>query len=125
MDDVATLHSLQSVSAKEPGHSRARKPSAVYLVRPELSAILNVYGKMVAAGKWFDYAIDMLPDRAVFSVYRRASERPLYSIIKEPANAGKQGMWRITGMEGQILKRGKDLKTLLRYFDRQLLKSVT
>lgn len=125
MDDVSTIHILGGPSQLQRVQDKTRKASAVYLVRPELSAILNVYGRMVAAGEWHDYAIDMLPDRAIFSIFRRASERPMYSIIKEPANAAKQGMWRITGMEGQILKRGKDLKTLLRYFDRQLLKAVT
>ncbi len=96
----------------------------VYFIRPELNLILNIYGKMVAASEWHDYAIDHLDDMAIFSIHRRASEMPMYRVIKEPALANKQGMWRITGMNNQILKRGKDLKQLLSYFDRMLLKAV-
>ncbi len=96
----------------------------VYFIRPELNLILNIYGKMVAAAEWHDYAIDHLDDMAIFSIHRRASEMPLYRVIKEPALANKQGMWRITGMNNQILKRGKDLKQLLSYFDRMLIKAV-
>ncbi|MCK0071179.1 DUF2794 domain-containing protein [Kordiimonas laminariae] len=111
--------------AFEQSHSSIKKPSkTVYFMRQELNQILNVYGKMVAACEWHDYAIDHLDDMAIFSIHRRASEMPLYRIIKEPALAGKQGMWRILGMNNQILKRGKDLKTMLKYFDRQLFKSV-
>jgi len=101
-----------------------KKDAVVYLLRNELSLVLNVYGRMVAAGKWFDYAIDTQPNYAVFSVYRRASEMPLYQIIKEPALSSKQGMWRILSMNQQVVKRGKDLKILLRYFDNKLLKLV-
>jgi len=100
------------------------KPRVIYLIRPELTKILNVYGKMVSAGEWHDYAIDTLEGFAVFSVFRRASEMPLYRIIKEPALAYKQGMWRLTGMDGRILKRGKQLDLLLRYFDRQLVRAI-
>ena len=101
-----------------------KKDAVVYLLRHELSLILNVYGRMVAGGKWFDYAIDSQPNYAVFSVYRRASEMPLYQIIKEPALSSKQGVWRILSMNQQVVKRGKDLKLLLRYFDGKLLKLV-
>lgn len=105
-----------------PGNGRA--VARVYLLRPELSKILNYYGRMVAAGEWKDYAIDHLPDRAIFSIFRRASEMPLYTIVKEPALSAAQGMWRITGTAGQILKRGHDLDKLLAYFDAKLLKAV-
>ena len=107
--------------------SSAGKPSVhstVYFMRPELARILNVYGRMVAGGKWFDYAIDTMKGQAMFSVYRRASEMPLYRIIKEPALASKQGMWRIQAMNGKIVKRGKSLDNLLRYFDRKLLQLI-
>jgi hypothetical protein len=130
MDDASPIHFLgQMPQPAQPqgnrGSNAQRKASAVYLIRPELTQILNIYGKMVAAGHWHDYAIDTLSDYAAFSIFRRASEMPMYRIIKEPALASKQGMWRIMGMDGQILKRGKDLATLLRYFDRQLVKAVT
>ncbi|NVJ70621.1 MAG: DUF2794 domain-containing protein [Alphaproteobacteria bacterium] len=106
------------------GGAKPRANAVVYFMRPELNQILNVYGKMVAAGEWRDYAIDHLMDNAVFSIFRRASEMPLYRIIKEPALASQQGAWRIMGMDGQILKRGHKLDQLLRYFDRQLMKAV-
>ena len=93
-------------------------------MRPELNQILNVYGRMVAAGEWRDYAIDHLRDQAVFSIFRRASEMPLYRIIKEPALSQQQGAWRVIGMDGQVLKRGRRLDQLLRFFDRQLVKAV-
>lgn len=96
----------------------------VYFNRAELTKILNVYGRMVAFGNWRDYAIDHLRNEAIFSVFRRTSEMPLYRIIKEPALAREQGMWRIMGMDGQILKRGRDLVQLLKYFDRQLMRAV-
>ncbi len=98
--------------------------SKVYLIRPELTLILNIYGRMVAAGKWRDYAIDMLNDRAIFSVFKRTRDMPLYQIIKEPALHTKQGQWRITTTTGHIVKRGHILRDLLRYFDRHHLKPV-
>lgn len=124
MDDASQSHILATgACANGTGH-QPKQPSIIYFVRPELTRILNVYGRMVSAGQWHDYAIDHLEDFAVFSIFRRASEMPLYRIFKDPSLAQKQGIWRITGMNGQILKRGKDLPTLLRYFDRQLLKAV-
>ncbi len=121
------------MNTQKPQHSSTdetllvfpKKPiKTVYFIRPELTKILNIYGRMVSAGKWHDYAIDHLDDIAIFSIFRRASEMPLYRILKEPALANKQGMWRITGVNNQILKRGKDLRLLLTYFDKQLLKAV-
>ena len=96
----------------------------VYFMRPELARILNVYGRLVSAGEWRDYAIDHLKDQAIFSIFRRASEMPVYKIIKEPARSTQQGMWRIVGMDGRILKRGHALEQLLRYFDRMLMKAT-
>jgi len=121
MDDASIIHIHDQPGSHNAGGTKA---NAVYIIRPELTRILNIYGKMVAAGEWHDYAIDTLKDFAVFSIFKRASERPLYSIVKEPALAHRQGMWRITGADGTILKRGKKLDQLLGYFDRQLLKVV-
>ncbi len=121
MDDASSIHILGQPSRNA---SRAGRDAIVYFMRPELNQILNVYGRMVAAGEWRDYAIDHLRDQAVFSIFRRASEMPLYRIIKEPALSTQQGAWRIMGMDGQVLKRGKKLDQLLRYFDRQLVKAV-
>lgn len=83
----------------------------------ELRAILKVYGRMVAAGEWRDYAIDMLKDRAVFSVFRRTSEMPLYAIEKSPKNARRQGAYSVVAPGGRILKRGHELETVLRVLE--------
>ena len=92
--------------------------------RRELDAILSVYGRMVAAGAWKDYAIDMLKDRAVFSVFRRAAEAPTYRIEKVPALARKQGAYAVVGQDGRILKRGRELDQALKVFERAHLKVV-
>lgn len=99
-----------------------QKPDAVAFTREELSRILGLYGQFVAAGEWRDYAIDHLRDAAVFSVFRRAAETPLYRIEKRPALAARQGAFAVVSMSGVILKRGKDLSQVLRLFDRQRLK---
>ena len=102
--------------------SANRKPSQVAFNRKELSLILSVYGQMVSQGDWKDYAMDFLSDRAVFSVYRRATEHPLYRIEKNPALRKKQGEFSVIAPGGLILKRGHDLKTVLRVFDKQRLR---
>lgn len=96
--------------------------AATSFTRPELTRILSVYGQFVAAGDWRDYAIDHLRDAAVFSIYRRASEVPLYRIEKRPKLAGKQGAWAVVSMTGAILKRGHELAAVLRVFDKQRLR---
>ncbi|MEM7546093.1 MAG: DUF2794 domain-containing protein [Pseudomonadota bacterium] len=96
----------------------------VSLHRTELSVILAVYGRMVAAGEWRDYSMDFLRDVAVFSVFRRATEHALYRIEKRPALAGRQGQYAVIGQDGRILKRGKDLKQVMRVFDAKLIKAV-
>ena len=92
--------------------------------RAELSAILGVYGRMVAAGEWRDYALAFLRDAAVFSVFRRAAEFPLYRIEKQPRLRLRQGMYSVIAADGQILKRGHDLRQVLRIFDRKLIRPV-
>jgi hypothetical protein len=89
-----------------------------FFERRELDRILRLYGRMVAAGHWRDYAIDGLADAAVFSVFRRASEAPLYRIEKRPALAKRQGAWAVIGQGGVILRRGHELDQVLRVFDR-------
>lgn len=127
MDDIAS-HKAHLLSLNTPAKNAAtgarKQNNIVYFMRQELSQILNVYGRVVSAGHWRDYAIDHLKDQAVFSIFRRASEMPHYRIVKEPALANRQGMWRIMGPGGQTLKRGKQLSQLLRYFDRHHLKAV-
>ncbi|HUO12662.1 MAG TPA: DUF2794 domain-containing protein [Caulobacteraceae bacterium] len=91
---------------------------ATFFERPELDRLLRLYGRMVAEGEWRDYAIDGLKDAAVFSVFRRASEAPLYRIEKRPALARRQGAWSIIGQAGLILRRGHELEQVLRFFEK-------
>jgi hypothetical protein len=95
-------------------------PSRVTFNRLELNRILNLYGRMVADGEWRDYAIDFLRDRAVFSVFRRASEVPIYRIEKDPRLARKQGMYSVISATGLILRRGQELERVLLVIDRKL-----
>jgi hypothetical protein len=97
-----------------------RTPSAVSFDRRELTTILNVYGRKVANGEWRDYAMDFLRERALFSVYKRASERPLFLIEKNPRLRNRQGQYSVTNQDGRILKRGHDLAQVLRVLDPQL-----
>ena len=97
-----------------------RQAGQVGFDRQELQRILDLYGRMVAAGEWRDYAIDHLKDRAVFSVYRRSSEVPLYRIEKNPKLTRRQGAYSILGAGGTVLKRGHDIAVVLKYFERQL-----
>jgi hypothetical protein len=92
--------------------------------RRELSQILNIYGRMVSAGEWRDYAMDFLRDRAVFSIFRRTSETPLFTVVKTPALARKQGMYAVISAQGAVLKRGHELAQVLKVFDKGLLKLV-
>lgn len=88
--------------------------------RRELDLLLRLYGRMVAANEWRDYAIDHTPDRAVFSVFRRANDAPLYQIVKDPKLARKQGMFSVVTLGGVIQKRGQDLARVLGVFDKKL-----
>ena len=92
--------------------------------RRELSAILTVYGRRVAAGEWRDYAIDALREVAVFSIFRRAAEHPIYRVEKRPRLAQRQGAYAVIGMDGRILKRGRDLPVVMRVFDARLIRLV-
>jgi hypothetical protein len=89
-----------------------------FFERRELEQLLRLYGRMVAQGEWRDYAIDGLREAAVFSVFRRASEAPLYRIEKRPALARRQGAWAVIGQGGMVLRRGRELDQVLRLFDK-------
>jgi hypothetical protein len=91
--------------------------------RAELNRILSVYGRMVAAGEWRDYAIDFLDDRAIFSIFRRTSEMPLYRIEKNPKLRNRQGQYSVIAATGHVLKRGHDLAQVLRVLERKLIKA--
>lgn len=99
-------------------------PDVVAFDRAELGTILSLYGRMVAAGEWRDYGMSFLREMAVFSVFRRATEHPLYRIEKRPRLRNAQGMYAVVGMDGQILRRGHDLSTVLRVLERKLIRPV-
>ena len=92
--------------------------------RPELMRILDLYGRMVAAGEWRDYAMDFTRQSATFAAFRRTAERPQARIEKRPALRSKQGMWTLFGEHGQVLKRGHDLANVLAPMERRLMKAV-
>jgi hypothetical protein len=100
------------------------RPSQVGFDRLELTRILDLYGRMVAAGHWRDYAIDLGRDAAVFAAFRRAAERPEFRIEKRPALRGRQGMWALIGEGGAVLKRGHELSPVLAPVERRLMKLV-
>ena len=108
-DNVVELHSAR----------KQRQPEIVAFNRRELDQILRIYGFKVADGEWRDYAIDMLRDRAVFSVFRRATETPLFRIEKDPRLTRRQGAYSIVSASGQILKRGHELANVLRFFEKK------
>jgi Protein of unknown function (DUF2794) len=88
--------------------------------RKELGVILSLYGRMVAAGEWRDYALSFHPDVAVFAVFRRTAEVPLYRIEKRPKLRARQGIFAVVGAEGQVLRRGHDLAAALRVLEKPL-----
>ncbi|MET4595202.1 MULTISPECIES: DUF2794 domain-containing protein [unclassified Sphingomonas] len=107
-----------------PFPTRATAPSQIGFDRVELSRILDLYGRMVAAGHWRDYAIDLGKDAAVFACFRRAAERPEFRIEKRPALRSRQGMWALVGEGGAVIKRGHDLGPVLAPVERRLMKLV-
>jgi hypothetical protein len=110
-----------SARIQGPGGS-AWTAAKVRFDRGELNRILTLYGRMVAAGEWRDYALDFLDDRAVFSAYRRSSEAPLYVIVKQPKLKAKQGQYAVIAATGLVLKRGHELEPVLRVLDKKLIK---
>lgn len=124
MSEIEPIQLRPSSSGRTtPGRSSGihhDQPGVVAFDRLELSDILGVYGRMVAAGEWRDYAIDLGSEKATFSVFRRASEWPLYRIEKAPKLARKQGSYSVIAATGLILKRGNDLRRILNVFDRKL-----
>ena len=121
--EPANLVALARETAPTPADSRPAIREAPYVAfdRHELSEILKVYGRMVAAGEWRDYAIDHLSDRAVFSIFRRSSELPLYRVEKNPKLARRQGAYSVIAQTGMILKRGGELARVLRVIDKSWL----
>lgn len=112
---------MSAVVTPFPGSGR---PAQVAFARPELMRILDLYGRMVAAGHWKDYAIDFGREAAIFSAFRRTAERPEFRIEKRPALRHRQGMWALVGEHGAVLKRGQDLGPVLAPVERKLMKLV-
>lgn len=124
LDFSAICTDLEGMTVQPPIPFPSMPDAQVAFHRTELSVILTLYGRMVAAGEWRDYGISHLKDMAVFSVFRRTAENPLYRIEKRPKLRMKQGQYSVVGMDGQILKRGNDLRTVLRVLDKKLIRSV-
>ena len=99
-------------------------PQQVAVHRTELNVSLGLYGRMVAAGEWRDYGLSHLRDVAVFSVFRHTAENPIYRIEKRPKLRLRQGHYAVIGMNGQILKRGGDLRQVLSVVERKLIRAV-
>ncbi|HEY0445443.1 MAG TPA: DUF2794 domain-containing protein [Allosphingosinicella sp.] len=112
---MGTVHPFPATSAG---------PRQVAFDRAELSRIVDLYGRMVAAGLWKDYAIEFGREAAAFNAFRRTAERPEYRIEKRPALHGRQGMWALIGEHGAVLRRGHELGPILAPVERRLMKLV-
>lgn len=124
MSDTEPVIKLRRTSASSranvvPLHKKRLADMQISFNRHELRVILSAYGQRVATGEWRDYAIDMLPESAVFSIFRRASEMPLYRIEKRPKMARKQGLYWVLNASGMVLKRGHDLEQVLRVIEKK------
>ena len=118
-DKTVSLSLVHAGDPPAPPSSHKPLPFVTF-DRRELTTILGVYGRKVAAGEWRDYAMDFLREQAVFSIYARVSERPLFVVEKIPRLRNKQGQYMVTNQQGRILKRGHDLGQVLRVLDPQL-----
>ena len=112
---------MSNVTPFPAGHGNAAQTG---FERQELMRIMDLYGRMVSAGHWRDYAIDLGRDAAVFMAFRRTAERPEYRIEKRPALRHRQGMWALVSEAGAVLKRGQDLQNILAPVERKLLRIV-
>ncbi len=100
-------------------------PEITSFHRTELTPILSLYGRMVAAGEWRDYGISNLRDIAIFSVFRHSAENPIYRIEKNPKLARKQGQYSVVAQNGKTLRRGHDLQLVLRVLEQKLIRVIT
>jgi hypothetical protein len=118
LSDTISEDSPASVLGAVAPFPAQKAPPIVAFDRHELQIIMGLYGRMVAAGEWRDYAMDFLRDKAVFSIFRRTSEMPLYRIVKDPELRQKQGMYSVHAPGGLIMKRGQELAQVLRAIDK-------
>lgn len=116
-DEVAEESQFREGAQVTP-FPQTRPLSVVAFDRRELQVIMGLYGRMVAAGEWRDYAMDFLKEKAVFSIFRRSSETPLYRIVKDPELRNRQGMYAVVAPGGLIMKRGHELAQVLRAIDK-------
>jgi hypothetical protein len=124
-EPIAFLRAEQRSTARTGQRSGGGFTAAqVRYDRRELNQILSIYGRMVAAGEWRDYALDFGDEAAVFSIFRRTAEMPLYRVEKRPSLRNKQGMYAVIDAGGRILKRGHELENVLRVFVGKLLKAL-
>jgi hypothetical protein len=119
-EPIAFLRAAPSPAARTV--SQGGQVAQVRFDRAELNRILTIYGRMVAAGEWRDYAMDFREEAAVFSIYRRTSEMPLFRVEKRPRQ--RAGLYAVIAAGGHILKRGQDLAQVLRVFDKTLIKAL-
>lgn len=120
IEPISRGGSRAAPAASQASTPQSFLPSRVTFDRRELDRILDLYGRMVAAGEWRDYAMDFLKDRAVFSIFRRAMDVPLYRIEKDPRLARKQGAYSVVSQTGLILKRGHELPRVLAVLEKPL-----
>lgn len=113
-----------TVQTPTPFPSPQRLPEQVCFDRREFGLIFSIYGRMVAAGEWRDYALSTLPDIAVFAIFRRTAEVPLFRVEKRPKLRNRQGMYSVVGMDGRILRRGHDLAQVLRVLEPKSVRVV-
>lgn len=117
-DDESQRRTADVIAWPRDPSPRQAAPERITFDRRELMDILDLYGRKVAAGEWRDYAINFERDRAVFSIFRRASEVPMYRIVKTPELRNRQGMYAVIAMTGLVLKRGAELKRVLAVIDK-------
>ena len=120
VEEPISLH--RAVAARDM--SPATVPQVTF-DRLEFNRILTLYGRMVSAGEWRDYALDFLDDVVVFSIFRRTSEIPLFRIEKRPKLRNRQGHYSVVAAGGVILKRGHELAQVRGIFDKKLLKALS
>ena len=123
VEEPISLHRAAFAEKAARDMSPAMVPQITF-DRSELNRILGVYGRMVSAGEWRDYALDFLEEAAVFSIFRHAAEMPLFRIEKRPRLRAKQGQYSVIAAGGMILKRGHELAQVLKIFDKKLLKAL-
>jgi hypothetical protein len=119
-EPIAFHRALAASGARE----QTQKLALTRFDRMELNRILTIYGRMVAAGEWRDYALDFLDDVAVFSIFRRSSEMALFRVEKRPRLKSRQGQYAVVTAGGLVLRRGHELAQVLKIFDKKLLKAL-